>query len=365
MTELEKAVSESHATELHQWLAQAVTSQASDLHVSAGYAPHLRIQGELIAMSVPKATNDLLSKYLQEVLPEDAWPLLLTGKNLDRSVELPLSVGPHRFRVNAFYGDKGIGACFRHIPNDVPDLKWAGFPEAIADKLGSFRNGLVVVSGVTGSGKSTTLAILLDRMNHTGGKRILTLEEPIEYRFRPCVNSIVTQREIGRDVDSFTDGLKYGLRQDPDIILVGEIRDQETARLTITAAETGHLVFTTLHTRDAKGAISRLADFFPKQSQDAVLSQLAMSLRAVVSQQLVPSAESKSKRELALEILYNTNPIASAMRQGRIESIDNAIVTGRHDGMFSMDESLKRLVESGRVERGVAQRFANDPSQFD
>lgn len=350
---------------LLEWLAEAVTRNASDLHVSASYAPHLRIQGDLIALPDEIATHDQLCEWMQGILPVDAWQQLKEGKNVDRSLELPLSVGRHRFRINGFYSDKGIGACFRLIPDEIPDLDWAGFPETIADKLSSFRNGLVLVSGVTGSGKSTTLAILLERMNRSGGKRILTLEEPIEYRFAPSADSIVTQREVGRDVATFADGLKFGLRQDPDVILVGEIRDQDTARLTITAAETGHLVFATLHTRDAKGAISRLADFFPKSSQDAILSQLAMSLRAVVSQQLVPSSQLESKRELALEVLYNTNPVASAMRQKRIESIDNTIVTGRHDGMISMDESLRRLVDSGRILRKIARRFANDPAQFE
>lgn len=364
MTESENSANPNECP-LLEWLAEAVTREASDLHVSASYAPHVRVQGELVALPQDNVTDEQLGSYLQMVLPDDAWKQLESGKNIDRSVELPLSVGNHRFRVNAFYGDQGIGACFRLIPDTIPDLEWAGFPTIVADKLSGFRDGLVLVSGVTGSGKSTTLAIILERMNRLGGKRILTLEEPIEYRFAPSDHCIVTQREVGRDVDTFADGLKYGLRQDPDVILVGEIRDQETARLTITAAETGHLVFATLHTRDAKGAISRLADFFPKQSQDAVLSQLAMSLRAVVSQQLVPSANISSKRELALEILYNTNPVASAMRQRRIESIDNTIVTGRNDGMVSMDESLRRLVESGQVLRKIARRFANEPSQFD
>jgi twitching motility protein PilT len=365
MTEIDNSTNAQLECPLLTWLAEAVTREASDLHVSASYAPHVRVQGDLVALPLAQVTHEQLAEYLRRILPDDAWERLTVGKNIDRSLELPLSIGNHRFRVNGFYGDQGIGACFRLIPDVIPDLDWAGFPSIIADKLSGFRDGLVLVSGVTGSGKSTTLAILLERMNRRGGKRILTLEEPIEYRFAPCEHSIVTQREVGRDVDTFADGLKFGLRQDPDVILVGEIRDQDTARLTIAAAETGHLVFATLHTRDAKGAISRLADFFPKQSQDAVLSQLAMSLRAVVSQQLVPSSNIESKRELAIEVLYNTNPVASAMRQRRIESIDNAIVTGRNDGMMSMDESLRRLVESGRILRKIARRFANEPTHFE
>jgi twitching motility protein PilT len=346
------------------WLSEAVSRGASDLHLTACCAPHLRIEGELVALQGESVSDENLSTWIQAVLPEDAWQQFGTQKNVDRSIELPLTHGTHRFRVNGFLGDRGVGACFRLIPTEIPDLDWAGFPMHVADQLANFRDGLVLVSGVTGSGKTTTLAMILDRMHNAGGKRILTLEEPIEYRFGPNPHSLVTQREVGRDVDSFADGLKYGLRQDPDVILVGEIRDQDTARWAITAAETGHLVFSTLHTRDAKGAISRIADIFPKQLQEAVLSQLALSLRAVVSQQLIPSADPTSKRELALEILYNTSPVASAMRQGRVESIDNAIVTGRHDGMITMDESLRRLVDSGRIQRDVARRFANDPTNF-
>jgi twitching motility protein PilT len=346
------------------WLSEAVSRNASDLHLSACCAPYLRIGGELVSLPADAISNEHLCTWFQALLPADAWKQLNSNKNVDRSIELLLEQGTHRFRVNGFHGHKGIGACFRLIPTEIPDLEWAGFPVHLADRLGDFRDGLVLVSGVTGSGKSTTLAMVIDRMNQRGGKRFLTLEEPIEYRFAATRDSLVTQREIGRDVDSFADGVKYGLRQDPDVILVGEIRDQDTARWTITAAETGHLVFSTLHTRDAKGAISRLADIFPKQLQDAVLAQLALSLRAVVSQQLVPSSDPTAKRELALEILFNTNPVASAMRQGRVESIDNAIVTGRSDGMISMDESLRRLVESGRVRREVARRFANDPTNF-
>ena len=222
-----------------------------------------------------------------------------------------------------------------------------------------FRNGLVLIAGVTGAGKTTTLAMLVNLLNREGGYRIITVEEPIEYLFPQCDQSVVTQREVGHDVRSFAEGLKYGLRQDPDVILVGEIRDRATAQMALSAAETGHLVFSTLHMRDAKGAITRYADLFPQSVQNEIRSQLSMSLRAVISQHLLPSLQ-QDKRELALEIMFNSSPIASAIRFGKIESIDTNIVTGRASGMVSLDESIKRLLNAGRISRDTADQFVSD-----
>src|SRR5213079_105977 len=177
-----------------------------------------------------------------------------------------------------------------------------------------------------------------------GGYRIITVEQPVEYIFPKAKDSLVTQREVGGDVASFADGLKYGLRQDPDVILVGEIRDQETAQMALSAAETGHLVFSTLHTRDSKGAITRFADLFPQDVQRDVRAQLAMSLRAIVSQRLLPDVQRGEKRHLALEVLFNTYPIASAIRTGKVESIDNYLLSGREEGMVSFDESVRLLL---------------------
>src|SRR5207244_803662 len=198
-------------------------------------------------------------------------------------------------------------------------------------RLAFVRDGLVIVAGATGSGKTTTLAMLIELLNQTGGYRIITVEEPVEYLFPRAANSVVTQREVGGDVLTFADGLRSGLRQDPDVILVGEIRDRETAQMALSAAETGHLVFSTLHTRDAKGAITRFADLFPQDVQRDVRSQLAMSLRAIVSQRLLPDVERGQKRHLTLEVLFNTYAIASAVRTGKVESIDNYLLSGRDE----------------------------------
>jgi twitching motility protein PilT len=234
----------------------------------------------------------------------------------------------------------------------------------LAEKLASIRDGLIIFTGPTGSGKSTSLAMIVDSLNREGGNRILTVEEPVEYRFVHSPNSLVTQREVGTDVLSFADGLKYGLRQDPDVILVGEVRDRDTAQMAMSAAETGHLVLTTLHTRDAKGAISRFADLFPQDLQKDVRSQLALSLRVVVAQRLLPDVKPDAKRHLALEVLWNTNPIASGIRQGKLESLDNYLLTGKEEGMVSFDESIRQLLRAGKITRKVAEQNVREPSML-
>lgn len=283
-----------------------------------------------------------------------------------RNVDFALSLADgdgneQRFRVNYFSSGQRIGACFRVIPSEIPEFEWAGFSWDLAERLIGFRNGLVLIAGVTGAGKTTSLAMLIDMLNKRGGCRIITVEEPIEYIHPSYSSSVVTQREVGLDVASFADGLKYGLRQDPDVLLVGEIRDRETAQLALSAAETGHLVFSTLHTRDAKGAVSRLTDLFPEAVQSDIRSQLSLSLRAVVSQHLVPGAEEGGKRELAMEIMINNAPIASGIRFGKFETIDNNIQTGRSDGMQSMDDSIRSLLKARRITRATAERFVSNP----
>jgi twitching motility protein PilT len=206
--------------------------------------------------------------------------------------------------------------------------------------------------------------MLINQLNQEGGYRIITVEEPVEYQFPKTPVSVVTQREVGRDVHTFADGLKYALRQDPDVILAGEIRDRDTAQMALSAAETGHLVLSTLHTRDAKGAISRYADLFPQSVQQEVRSQLAMSLRAVVSQHLLPNVRKEEKRVLALEIMFSTPAIGAAIRFGKLESIDTVILTSRAEGMRTLDESIKRLLKEGRISRKTAERFISPGSKL-
>jgi twitching motility protein PilT len=347
---------------LRDWLSHAVQAGASDLHLIVGYPPVLRLHGDLIELSEPPLAGEEAQPLIRSLCPPGTFARLGAEKNVDFSFEVPADGGVGRFRANLFYNEGHLGACLRVIPTTIPDLEWAEFPPALAERLAFLRDGLVIVTGATGSGKTTTLAMIVNRLNQAGGYRIITVEEPVEYRFPRAANSVVTQREVGKDVLTFADGLKYGLRQDPDVILVGEVRDRETAQMALSAAETGHLVFTTLHTRDAKGAISRYPDLFPQDVQRDIRAQLAMSLRAVVSQRLLPDIEKGAKRHLALEVLWNTFPIASAIRTGKVESIDNYLLTGRDDGMVSFDESVRQLLRAEKITRAVAEQNVREVS---
>ncbi len=342
------------------WLREAVLSGASDLHLVAGYPPVLRLHGQLTELGEPPLTGEELDPLLGSLCSPDNSARLQESRNVDFSFVAPIDDGMSRFRGNLFYTGRRLSACLRVIPSDIPSFEWAEFPVPLAERLAFLRDGLVILTGATGSGKTTSLALIVHLLNRTGGYRIITVEEPVEYVFPRAAGSVVTQREVGRDVWSFADGLKYGLRQDPDVILVGEIRYRETAQMALSAAETGHLVFTTLHTRDAKGAITRFADLFPQDVQRDVRSQLAMSLRAVVSQRLLADIERGAKRHLALEVLWNTFPIASAVRSGKVESIDNYLLTGRDEGMVSFDESVRQLLRAEKITRAVAEENVRD-----
>jgi twitching motility protein PilT len=348
--------------QLCEWLSRAVEAGASDLHLIVGYPPVLRLHGDLTDLSGSPLTEGELHPLLASLCPADTFARLQTQKSVDFSLELAVNGRMSRFRANLFHTGRQMAACLRVVPTGIPDLEWAEFPADLAKRLAFVRDGLVIVTGATGSGKTTTLAMIVNLLNQTGGYRIITVEEPVEYLFPRAANSVVTQREVGEDVLTFADGLRSGLRQDPDVILVGEIRDRETAQMALSAAETGHLVFTTLHTRDAKGAITRYTDLFPQDVQRDIRSQLAMSLRAIVSQRLLPDIERGAKRHLALEVLWNTYPIASAIRTGKLESIDNYLVTSRDDGMVSFDESVRQLWRAEKITREVAEQNVRDVS---
>jgi twitching motility protein PilT len=350
--------------EIEGWLTRAVEDGASDLHLAAGHPPVLRLHGALTALPGGPLTGERLRGLLLALCPPKAAARLEAEKSIDFSFGLAVTGLRHRFRANVFFAAGELGACMRLVPAAIPDFDWAGFPYPLAERLAGLVDGLVIVTGAAGSGKTTTLAMVVNLLNQQGGHRIISVEEPIEYLYPRAAHSVVTQREVGQDVPTFADGLRSGLRQDPDVILVGEIRDRETAQMALSAAETGHLVFTTLHTRDAKGAVSRYADLFPQEGQRDVRYQLASGLRAVVAQRLLPDVVPGEKRHLALEVMWNTNPVASAIRQGKLESIDNYLLTGRSDGMVSLDESVRLLLRDEKITRAVAEANVRDPSML-
>jgi len=345
-------------------LQAAAEREASDVHLVPGYPVTFRIHGRIEAASTDALDADHVRQAIESILPDPLVPKLASGRNFDFSLALEHDAKPCRFRGNVYLAQGRWCVCLRHVPDKIPTFEWMGFPEGLAQRLVAHKNGLVIITGVTGSGKSTTLAALINVLNQQGGRRIITVEEPIEYVHPRISSTMITQREVGRDVDSFFEGLKSGLRQDPDVILVGEIRDRETAQMALSAAETGHLILTTLHTQDAKGAITRLVDLFPHEAQDDVRSQLALSLRSVVSQHLLPSAHEGEKRALATEVLHVNHPVRVGIKFGKIESIESAIQTGRRDGMVTLDDDLERLVTAGKITVGTARHFAKDPDSI-
>lgn len=333
---------------------------ASDVHLVPGYPPAYRIHGQLEPVNGELIDADVLRDMIEAVLPEAVLAHLPNQKSIDCSVSLTHKGEPCRFRANLFWAQGALCVCFRHVPNEIPSLEWMSFPKPLAERLVSYTNGLVIITGVTGSGKTTTLAALVNLLNQKGNHRIITVEEPIEYVHPRISSTIITQREVGRDVDSFFDGLRSGLRQDPDVILIGEIRDRDTASMALTAAETGHLILSTMHTKDAKGAVTRCVDLFPHDAQDDIRAQLSLSLRSVVCQHLLPSAKEGEKRALALEVLHVNHPVRSAIKFGKIDSIESSIQTGKRDGMIPLDDDLQRLINSGSVTYNTAQRFAKE-----
>ena len=344
-------------------LFDATRQGASDIHFIAEQRPTMRLHGDLIPVGDKSIGREALEELLRHLCGPDQFDRFLEQQNLDLAVEcsdpnqFDGKEASQRFRVNLFAAGNSHGACFRVIPSAIPDYGWANFPKELLQKLCECRNGMIVFSGVTGSGKTTSMALVIQELLRRESQRVVTIEDPIEYILQSSGDSLITQREVNRDVKSFADGLKYAMRQDPNLILVGEIRDEETARMALSAAETGHLVLTTLHTRDAKGAVTRLIDLFPNQNHSESCSILSIALRAVVCQHLLPSIFDGEKRELALEVMFNTHPVAAAIRSGRFDSLDNAILSGRKDGMVSLDESIRRLLQDERIDEAVAQRF--------
>ncbi|TMN21587.1 type IV pilus twitching motility protein PilT [Lentibacillus cibarius] len=328
---------------LQQWLTQAFHQKASDVHITVGKAPVFRINGLLLEQDFPVLQPSDTERMGRSLLSDHEWQMLQERRELDFSCGIS---GVSRFRVNLFYQRGALSLAFRIVPRHIPSIEELHLPP-IAKEITTERQGLVLVTGPTGSGKSTTLAAMLDFMNQTMGRHMITLEDPIEY-VHTHHYSIIDQREIGIDTNSFLNGLRASLRQDPDVILVGELRDLETISTAITAAETGHLVLGTLHTSGAVSTIERMIDVFPPAQQTQIRIQLASILKAVISQQLLPTTDGTSRR-VATEVLINTPAVKNLINNEKLHQIQNVLQTSKAQGMHTMDMDLKRLLNEGVV----------------
>jgi twitching motility protein PilT len=339
-------------------LMQVMERNASDLHLTAGSPPMIRHHGRLHALDYPVLTPQVTREVIYSILTNDQRQRLENDWQLDLAYSIP---GKARFRVNAYFQRASLSAAFRLIPQDMPKLRSLGLPQTLEDFTKKPR-GFVLVTGPTGSGKSTTLAAMLDLINDTRHEHILTIEDPIEFlhMHKSC---IVNQRELGADAQSFGQALKAGLRQDPDVILVGEMRDLETISTALTAAETGHLVFATLHTQDTAQTVDRIVDVFPPAQQQQVRVQLSVALQGIVTQQLLPLANGTG-RCVAAEILVPTPAVRNLIREGKTHQIYSALQTGAQFGMQTMDTSLAELVRGGKISRELAESRSSAPEEL-
>jgi twitching motility protein PilT len=339
-------------------LLAVMERKASDLHLTAGSPPMIRQHGSLHALDYPRLTPQTTREVIYSILTNDQRQRLETDWQIDLAYSIP---GKARFRVNAYFQRAALSAAFRLIPQEMPGLGELGLPPVLEEFTKKPR-GFVLVTGPTGSGKSTTLAAMLDLINEVRQEHILTIEDPIEFlhKHKRC---IVNQRELGADAQSFALGLKAALRQDPDVILVGEMRDLETISTALTAAETGHLVFATLHTQDTAQTVDRIVDVFPPEQQQQVRVQLSVSLQGIVTQQLLPRADGNG-RTCACEILVPTPAVRNLIREGKTHQIYSALQTGGQFGMQTMDAALAQLVREHRVTRELAESRSSAPEEL-
>ncbi|GAB4171487.1 MAG: type IV pilus twitching motility protein PilT [Wenzhouxiangellaceae bacterium] len=343
--------------DITELLAFTVKNNASDLHLSAGLPPMIRVDGDIHRINVPPIPAKEMADLIYSTMNDHQRRDYEADLEVDFSYNIP---GLARFRVNAFHHDRGTGAVFRVIPNEIWTLEDLQAPPVFKDIIDAPR-GLVLVTGPTGSGKSTTLAAMIDHLNKNIAGHILTIEDPIEFVHTPK-KCLINQREVRKDTRSFAQALRSALREDPDIILVGEMRDLETIRLALTASETGHLVFATLHTSSAAKTIDRVIDVFPAEEKDMVRSMLSESLRAVISQTLLKRIG--GGRVAAHEIMIATSAIKNLIREDKVAQMYSSIQTGQNVGMCTLDQSLLELVRRGIVAKQEARRKAVDKAQF-
>src|SRR5918996_1140289 len=340
-------------------LEQVVVRGASDLHVPVGPEPVVRVNGRLERLEeFARLTPEDTQRMLYRILSTEQQKHFEIKRQIDISYSIP---GLARFRVNVYFQRESLGAAFRLIPAELKTLEQLGHPPVLKDFTSKPR-GLVLVTGPTGSGKSTTLAAVIDEINRTRDDHIMTIEDPIEFlhRHKRC---IVNQREVGPDATSFADALRGALRQDPDVILLGEMRDLETIATALTAAETGHLVFATLHTQNAPATVDRVIDVFPAAQQEQIRMQLAGTLEGIVTQALLPTADGRG-RVAALEILFPDDAVRNLIRQGRVEQIYSVMQTGTQRGMQTMEQSLHGLVSRGVITKNTALACSSRPDML-
>ncbi len=343
---------------IDELLRKAVEMGASDLHITIKASPIVRVSGALTSLDYPELKPEDTLAFAEQLMSETQRQEFKEKGETDFSYSI---AGLSRFRVNAFHQRGSVGLVMRTINTEIPPLDKLGLPEVV-HTFAIKKKGLLLVTGPTGSGKSTTLASIIDLINETRGEHILTLEDPIEF-MHPHKKSIVNQREIGADSDSFSKALRSALRQDPDVILVGEMRDLETISTAITAAETGHLVMGTLHTMDAAQTIDRIIDVFPSHQQQQIRVQLANTLVGVLSQQLLKKVG--GGRVAAVEALVANPAVRNLIREGKIFQIQSIMQTGGRQGMITMDASLKRLYDEGEITREDALTYAVDVGEME
>jgi twitching motility protein PilT len=337
--------------------------RVSDLHIKIGVQPVYRIDGELVKLKGLTVTEEIAKQLIYPLLSDENLNKLQNQYSVDSSYRF----GSLQFRINVFQDNDGLCVAIRALSLHIPKVESIGFPNNVWEDIINRKQGLVLVTGITGAGKSTTIASLIDRISEKHASRIITIEDPIEYIYQQK-HSIVSQREIGKDVSSFIDGLRAMLREDPDIIFVGEMRDPETIAMTLMAAETGHLVFSTLHTRDATGTITRILDYFPSGRQNEVQNQLSLGLAYILCQKLIPKKDGKG-RLVAMEILNNRNyACANLIRTGKIEQLYSQMQTktkaGPDEKMITMEKHMAMLVKEDKVDLLEAQKWVNNITSF-
>lgn len=347
---------------LYGLMQKSKEMDASDIHLHVGSPPLMRVKGALVKLDqLPVLTSETLQTIIKGSLPKERDRQALEE---DGSIDIALAMkGVGRFRVNFFKQRGSTSIVARRISDEIPDFKTLNLPQSI-ENISHFLNGLVLVTGPTGCGKSSTLAALINDINSKRACHVLCIEDPIEYLYRNN-KSIITQREIGIDVVSFRSALKYAVREDPDIILIGELRDTETVEFALHAAETGHIVFGTLHSANATLTIGRILNFFPQNRQPQIRRDLSLHLRAVVSQLLLPSINPEAQRVPACEIMFINPLISRLIVEEKDDKIIRAIKAGKEDGMIDFENSLVALVNNGFVDKTTALRFAENPQSLE